>query len=372
MIPLFRVNMPKSVISPVTKTLLSGFIGQGPKVDLFEKNIHEWFGNPYCLTVNSGTSALHLAYYLSFKYKKKDIKGTPEILTTPMTCMATNTPIYREGFKIVWCDIDPLTGLIDPNDVVKKINANTIAVTCVHWAGNVCDLAKLNKICKTNKIFLIEDCSHGFGSTWHNKKLGNKTADFSIFSLQAIKHLTTVDGGILFTKNKKIYKDAKLLRWYGINRENKKRIIARCEEMVFDAGWKFHMNDVSAVIGIEQLKNADRIIKSHKSNADYYNKKIINSKRVTKIPQNQFSSSSSWIYTIHVKNRNNFEKYMIKNGVFVNKVHIRNDIHPCFSKFKSKKLKNLDLFSKSYISIPVGWWLKKKDLMHITKLINEY
>tara|TARA_X000000950_G_scaffold287495_1_gene400001 strand:- start:14556 stop:15674 length:1119 start_codon:yes stop_codon:yes gene_type:complete len=372
MIPLFKVNMPKSVIKPVTKTLLSGFIGQGPKVEEFERKLKSWFGNDNCLTLNSGTSALHLAYYLSYKYRKKKLNGTPEVISTPMTCMATNTPIQREGFKIVWCDVDPLTGLADPEDIKRKITKNTIAITCVHWAGNVCDLNNLNNIAKKNNIYLIEDCSHGFGSKWKDKKLGNKTADFSIFSLQAIKHLTTVDGGILFTKSKKFYKDAKLLRWYGINRDNKKRVIARCEEMVYDAGWKFHMNDVSATIGIEQLKNANQIIQKHILNAKYYENNISNSRKIKKIPQTSNSLSSNWIYTLHAKNRNKFEKYMKDNGVFVNKVHIRNDIHPCFKKFRNNNLVNLDNFDKSYISIPVGWWLTKKNLTRVVELINNY
>ncbi len=363
LIPLFKVFMPKSIKKPLLNTLFSGYIGQGPKVEEFEKKWGDWIGNPYVLSLNSGTSALHLALHMVLD------KPGDEVITTPMTCAATNTAIVNtKNARIVWADTDPITGLIDPADIRRKITRKTKAIIMVHLGGNTPDISKINHIAKKFNIKTIEDAAHGIGTKYQGKRLGNKTSDFVMYSFQAIKHINTIDGGALVCKLKKDYQRGKLLRWYGIDREIKSEDL-RCEEDVKEAGYKFHMNDVCATIGIEMMKYIDNIIAKHRENAEYYNRHL----KVNFVRQNQGCDSSYWLYTIHIKNgkRDDFMHYMIKNGVMASKVHARNDTHSMFKAYKTK-LPGLDRFYSTMCNIPVGWWLTKKDKDYIVNLINKY
>jgi dTDP-4-amino-4,6-dideoxygalactose transaminase len=220
-IPLFKVFMAKDAIDPLKEILQSGYIGQGPKVDEFEKSLSNYIGNPYANTVNSATSGLHLALHLIKKNYGSEDRN--EVITTPLTCTATNFPILANGLKIKWADIDPLTCNIDLNDVERKINKKTLAIMLVHWGGMPVNLDKIEEIKeKTLKLFnykipVIEDCAHAFGSKYKNKMIGNSN-NFCVFSFQAIKHLTTGDGGLLLSPNSYFHEQAKLIRWFGLDR----------------------------------------------------------------------------------------------------------------------------------------------------------
>ncbi|MDB9877741.1 DegT/DnrJ/EryC1/StrS family aminotransferase [Amylibacter sp.] len=363
MIPLFKVNMPVGFESELIKTMNSGYIGEGPKVAEFELGLSEFIGNQYPLTVNSGTSGLHLALRLS------DVGFGDEVITTPMTCTATNMPIIERGAKIVWSDIDPLTGSICPRSIEKNITDKTKAIMVVHWGGNVVDLHAIHKIAKKHKIKVIEDAAHAFGSTLNSKKIGNHS-DFVVFSFQAIKHLTTIDGGAVFCANEADWERGKRLKWFGIDR-NQSRKDFRCEEDIIEHGYKFHMNDVCATIGLHQLNHIASVINKHNKNWAFYNSKIKETSKIRKIPIIENSTTSAWLYTIHVESRDEFVRHMSDNGIVVSRVHERNDTHSCFVDSKVK-LPGTDIFNSTQVSIPVGWWLTEKDKETIIQSVNSY
>jgi perosamine synthetase len=286
-----------------------------------------------------------------------------------MTCTATNMPILAAGAKIVWADVDSETGLISPESIESKITPKTKAIMMVHFGGIPCDINAINAIAKKHGIKTIEDGAHALGSEYQGQKIGNHS-DFVMFSLQAIKHITTIDGGILICQDNKDFERAKLLRWYGIDR-NSPRKDFRCEENIEEYGYKFHMNDIAAVIGIEQLKYVDELISKHVNNAKFYDEHLQDLSKVTLLPRSDDSVSASWLYTIHVTNRDEFMNYMSENNVMTSKVHERNDIHDCFSEFSSD-VPGVDSFCESQVSIPVGWWLTSDQLNYIAKLIREF
>lgn len=362
MIPLFKVHMPESVTEPLKRTLFSGYIGQGKRVEEFEKALTPWVGSNNVLTLNSGTSAIHLALRLA------GVGYGDEVISTPMTCTATNEPILERGARIVWADIDPATGEIDPADVRRKITRKTKAVVAVHWGGYPCDLDELNEIARERGIKMIEDAAHAFGARYKDKPIGSHS-DFVCFSFQAIKHLTTIDGGALVCKSPDDYLRGKLLRWYGIDREEERRDF-RCEQDVKEYGYKFHMNDVCATIGIEQLKYVGEILSKHRANADYYNGHLNGLGRFKLLSPKADRLSSYWLYTVLVENRLDFMTRMTKAGITVSQVHSRNDMHTMMNASKSN-LPNVDIFTEKQVSIPVGWWLSKKDREHIVNTILE-
>ncbi|MFC1711116.1 DegT/DnrJ/EryC1/StrS family aminotransferase [Patescibacteria group bacterium] len=360
-IVLFKVFVSPNVNVPLKKVLSSGYIGQGQKVDEFEKKLTKFIKNPYVLTVNSGTSAIHLALRLA------GVGYGDEVISTPMTCTATNWPILANGARIIWADIDPETGNIDPNSIKKNITKKTKAIVVVDWGGYPCDIDEIRKL--VGKIPIIEDAAHAFGAEYKNKMVGCK-ADYTCFSFQAIKHLTTVDGGMLALRAKKDYEKAKLLRWYGINREGRSQH-DRIEINISDWGYKFHMNDVNAAIGIENLKHVKKILKKHRTNADFYKNQLQGLKKVKLLKENKKFLSSYWLFTIKVKNRNRFFNFMNAKNIMVSQVHRRNDTHPVVRKFK-KNLPGVDKFTRSMICIPVGWWIKKNQIDYIVDVIKNF
>jgi dTDP-4-amino-4,6-dideoxygalactose transaminase len=388
-IPLFKVFMSDSVTEKVSEVLKSGFIGQGPVVENFEENLKQYFRHDKLVSLNSATSAEHLALHLLKKPNKfllgidgygqyestwPGIENGDEVLTTPLTCTATNWPILANNFNIKWVDVNPKTLNMDLDDLARKITPKTKVIFIVHWGGYPIDLDKLKQIQNQSyrlygfKPAIIEDCAHAMGSKYKNKYIGTH-GNICTFSLQAIKHITSGDGGLLFLPHDDLYKRAKLLRWYGIDRDGNRKDF-RCESDISEWGFKFHMNDINASIGNENFKHVDEITGKHKDNAKFYDKELKNVNGIELLERNKDMESSFWIYSILVEDRDNFQRYMSEKGIATSQVHERNDIHSCVREYKSI-LPNLDSTIKKVSSIPVGWWVSKEDREYIVDCIKK-
>ena len=373
-IPLFKVFVTEDVDKPLLEVMHSGYIGEGPRVAEFEQNLKNYFHNPFLTTLNNGTAGLHLAYHMALHQngpKTYYNSNDAEIITTPITCTATNEPIIANGAKIVWADVDPITGSIDPKDIERKITKNTKAVTMVHWGGNPCEIDKINSIAHSNGLKTIEDGAHAMGMEYKGKKFGNHS-DYSMISLQAIKHITSVDGGILMMKSEKDYERAKLLRWYGIDRTIREGIDLRCELDVPESGYKFHMNDVCAVVGNENFKHVDEILSKHRDNAHFYYEAFKGISEITCVPENQDGKSSFWLFTLHVNNRDEVMRKLGEVGIMASKVHARNDTHSMFKDFYDENLPGVKQFNATHLCIPVGWWVTKEDREYIAENVIRF
>ena len=388
-IQLFKVHMAPTAAEEVAKVLNSGYIGQGPKVDQLEKDLQNFLDSDRIVTLNSGTSALHLALHLLKKpqtnqktfegvafweEKWPGIQPDDEILATALTCTASNFPILANGLKIKWVDIDPTTLNMDLDDLERKISPKTKAIILVHWGGYPNDLNRIKRIQeKAQQLYgfkpaVIEDGAHSFGSKYKGKHLGNH-GNMVMYSLQAIKHITAIDGGVLTLPHQDLYNRAKLLRWYGIDRDGNRKDF-RCEANIEEWGYKFHMNDVCATVGIENLKHADDIIKKHQSNAAYYDKHLKDVKGVTLLTRHEGHESAFWIYSMLVDNRDGFYKWMKECNIVVSQVHERNDKHTCVREYMSP-LPTLDKTISKVVSIPVGWWITEEEREYIVDCIKK-
>ena len=390
-IPLFKVFMSPTAKDKAGEVLDSGYIGQGPKVDEFEKQLGEYFGNSNVITTNAGTSALHLALHLLknpkpdwyevlhgaivLEYNWPGIQDGDEVLATALTCTASNWPILANNLKIKWVDIDPTTLNMDLEDLERKMTPKTKAIMGVHWGGYPLDLNRIRDI--RNKFkekhgwapALIEDGAHSFGTKYKGKYLGNH-GNFVMNSLQAIKHVTSVDGGLLYCPHKELYERAKLLRWYGIDRNPEGRTDFRCEADIAEWGFKFHMNDVCAAIGIENFKHMDEIVGRHKENAAYYDEHLKDVEGITLLKREEGFESAFWIYSMLVENRAGFYEHMKNCNITVSQVHERNDKHSCVAEFKTD-LPNLEKTIGKVVSIPVGWWITDEQREYIVKCIKQ-
>lgn len=366
MIKMFNVNMPRSVDKPLLETLHSGYITQGPKVEQFEELFGDYIDNPQVVALNSCTSALTLALRLA------DVGPGDEVISTPMTCTATNLPIVGAGAKIVWADIDPATGLIDPKSVEKFINPNTKAVMVCDWGGLPAPVDDIMDICRGWRIPVIEDAAHAF-SSWHGARPVGSVADFTCFSFQAIKHLTTGDGGMLACKDPKQYERAKTLRWFGISREAD-GLESRIKQDITEWGYKFHMNDVNATIGVAQMKTIqNRVIKRHWAIARRYDAHL--SPKFKKPPMDRPYESSYWLYTLLLpteKHRDEFKKFMTDREIEVSEVHRRNDVYRVFRKFDHDNLPGVDSFASRMICIPIHAGMTRKMVSLVIDAANHY
>jgi perosamine synthetase len=360
MIPLIKTLIPpKETLMPrLEEVLYSGYIAQGEVVDKFEEKLSEYLGNKNCLTVNSGSAALHISLILA------GVKVGDEVISTPITAEPTNTVISQTGAKIVWADIDPNTGNISPDDVEKKITSKTKAIMVVDYAGMPVDIKRFQEIERKYGIPVIEDGAHAFGASYDGKKIGNHFK-YTIFSFQAIKHLTTVDGGLVCIKDDEEFEKAKLIRWFGISKG-----VTRQENDIKIQGYKYHMNNVNATIGLVQLENIDSVIDTYISNGKYYDEALKDVDGVELMNYYPSSEPSYWLYTMKVKNKDAFVKMMADNNIMASDLHKRNDLHSIFNDSKTT-LPNVDKFEKEWVHIPCGWWVTSEDREYIVNTIKK-
>lgn len=359
MIPLVKTGLPKSkVLMPVLEEVLySGYIAQGSVVDDFEEQFSKYIGNNFSLSVNSGTAALHIALILS------GVKAGDEVISTPITAEPTNTAIAQTGAKIVWADIDPKTGNICPKDVESRITSRTKAIMVVHYAGMPVDIRAFQALEKKYGITVIDDGAHALGAKYAGRKIGTHFK-FTTFSFQAIKHMTTIDGGMVCIRNEDDFETGKLIRWFGLDKKK-----TRQENEITIQGYKYHMNNVNAQIGIVQLNRIHELVDPYIDNGKYFDKALKGVAGIELLEYYPNSEPSYWLYTLKVENRNRFITKLAENNIMASDLHKRNDLHPIFSNSKNN-LKNVDEFSKKMVHLPCGWWLSKKDRSKIVSVIK--
>ncbi len=344
MIPLFKVYMAPDTPAHVATVLQSGYIGQGYQVEAFERALQvllETATPP--LTTNSCTSAIDLALHLI------GVGPGDEVITTPVTCTATNSPIVNRGARPVWADVDPWTGLIDPADVVRKVTLRTKAIMVVDWGGALCDYVSLKEI----GLPVIQDAAH---------HLSAPQGDYACYSFQAIKFLTCGDGGALVCPAHQTER-ARLLRWYGLDRRSKADF--RCAQNISEVGYKYHMNDIAAAIGLANIGAVKGLIEQQKANAAYYHEQI-ESYQIQRSPLDD--NSACWLYTLLPNDRDGFIAHMADHGIACSPVHARNDTHAAFH-FPNGPLPGVDHFASRNVAIPVGWWLSEADRQRVVEAV---
>lgn len=360
MIPLVKPRMAdKTLLMPaIEEVLYSGYIAAGQAVKDFENDLQTFIGNPLILAVNSGTSALHIALSVI------GVGEGDEVISTPMTAEPTNTTIAMTGAKVVWADVDPETGLSSPQSIREKITPKTKAIMLVHYAGMVCNLDEINRIATEFDIPVIEDAAHAFGSKYNGQMIGSNSR-FTCYSFQAIKQLTTVDGGAIAFSNPDDMALARKLRWFGLDRG-----VARLENDIKRVGYKYEMNNVTATIGRANLRCYPEALKKYRDNGRFYDQMLVDIPGVTLVSYYPHTEPSYWLYTLKVENREHFIKMMEANGVTASPLHHRTDTHSVFAKSRCS-LPGMEEFYKSFVHIPSGWWVTEEDRQKIVCAIKK-
>ncbi len=360
MIPLVKVAMPprERLIPALEEVLYSGMIAEGEHVYRFESEFARIFDLPLALATSSGTAALHIALLLA------DVTPGDEVITTSMTAEPTNTVILQCGATPVFADVDPETGNVDPASVASLVSPRTRAIVVVHYAGFPADLEALRCIADQHGISLIEDAAHSLGARYAGQGIGT-IGDYAIFSLQAIKHMTTVDGGILTMRDVHRAGEARKLRWFGMAKG-----IPRTEVDIERIGFKYNMSNVSAVIGLAQLETIESRIRQHIENGRFFDTAIsvIPGLSVTRIDSE--CQPSYWLYTVLSENSEAVERCLAGIGVSASKLHRPNHYHSVFAPMR-RSMPGLDTYYRRLTHIPCGWWVTDEDRERIVDALRK-
>lgn len=339
--------VPEEAIAEVCNVLRSRFIGQGPLVDQFEREFEKHYGlQPgTAVAVNSGTSALELAYDLL------GIKSWHHVITTPLTCTATNIPLVRRGCKLEFADINRDNLNLDPADVLWRITNSTTAIVNVHLHGVQSDLPDFG-------VPVVDDACQALG-------IFRPEARFTVCSFQAIKHLTTGDGGMLVCRDPEEAKEAKLRRWFGIDREKK---LAnnwqpfKNRKILFDIeypGFKFQMNDIAAAMGLAGLRCINK--------TQAHREKIFSIYREAGLPLVDGPVNRYGYACLLVENRDQFCARLADAGIETNVMQVRNDLYWIFQPFRSS-LPNMDWVEERYICIPLHSKMTLEDAEYVAEV----
>lgn len=309
LIPYGHQLVDNNDIKAVVKVLKSNWITQGPTIKDFENTLCKYSGAKYALAVSSGTAALHIACLAA------GLQSGNEVITSPITFLATANSVLYCNAKPVFADVQEDTVNIDPVEIRKKITKKTKAIIPVDFAGNLCDLENIYSIAKEHDFIVIEDAAHALGAENKGLKTGScKYSDMTIFSFHPVKSVTTGEGGAVLTNRKDLYNKLIMLRSHGITKEG---FMNKADgEWYYEMqllGYNYRMTDIQAALGISQLKKLDSFVLRRREIAGIYNKAFRDNPYFDITSENKIKGSAHHLYVIRLKK----EYWKRKNEIFL-------------------------------------------------------
>ena len=358
----FNVHVSPEAVALATATLESGWVSEGEVVKRFEQELERELGLGNPVAVNSGTSALHLALAIA------GIGSEDEVILPAQTFVATGLAILMTGAEPVFADIDPMTGNICLESIKEKVTQRTAAIIPVHWGGYPCNMHDIDDIACKHGAYLIEDAAHALGATYDDIPIG-AFSDFTCFSFQAIKHLTTGDGGALCCYFHQWADAARALRWFGIDRPSTKTSILG--ERIYNLntlGYKYHMNNVAAAIGLGNLAGFKKRLAQRQANGKRYRENLCNVPGVQLLECADDRKHAYWLFTMRVQDRENFIRKLKEYDIPTSVVHQRIDKHELFG--GPYDLPGQAIFDEEQISLPVHSKISSDDIDFICEVIK--
>jgi perosamine synthetase len=363
-IDFFNTYVSTTAKDSVVEVLNSTMLSEGKVTALFEKELQNVFGFQNVITLNSGTSALHLALDIC------DIHEGDEVIIPAQTFVATALAVMYCKAKPVFADIDASNGNISIASVKAKITAKTKAIICVHWGGYPCDMDELKAICKQHQMTLIEDAAHALGATYKNQMIGN-ISDITCFSFQAIKHLTTGDGGAITINNQGLYKVALKKKWFGIDRENAAPSELGERQYNLDTlGYKYHLNNYASALGLSNLNGYMQRLEERRKIAQFYKNELAHVSGLKLFSEKDDRQSAYWLFGLHVENRLHFIRHLSAFGIPSSVVHQRIDRNSLLGGI-NQHLEAQTMFDDSQIHIPIHDAINLEKAEYICNIIKK-
>jgi len=366
MIQVFKPCIGMEEVEAVKEVLLSGWLGLGPKTTEFEKKFSEYISVKQTVGLNSCTAALEMAL------KLLGVGSGDEVILPTMTFISTGHAVVYNRAKPVFADVECDTLGISAEDIARKITKKTKAIMVVHYGGRPVDIDAIKQV--ANGIPIIEDCAHACGAEYKGKKCGS-LADIGCFSFQAVKNLCMGDGGAITCEDEAMVARAKKLRWLGIDKGTWDRTSGDksywWEYNVDEVGYKNHMNDIMAAIGIEQLKKLDAMNQRRREVAEQYTERLQNIPQITTPLANNKTFKSSWhIYHIQCENRNELASHLQSKDICTGVHYTPNHTYKCYH--DSAKLPTAESVFPRLLSLPMYPDLKNKDVEYVISEIENF
>lgn len=358
----FCSYMAPQAIERVTAVLCSGWVSEGKEVKRFEAALRDKLGLENPVAVNSGTAALHLALTIA------GVGPGDEVILPAQTFAATGLVVLMRQATPVFADVDPTTGNISPESIAQKVTPRTKAVMPVHWGGYPCDLDEITAVAAENGLVVIEDAAHALGATYKGRPIGS-ISSLTAFSFQAIKHLTTGDGGVLCCTDPAHVREAVARRWFGIDRHNCRTSALGARDCNIQLpGYKYHMNDVAAAIGLGNLESFPRRLARRREIAAFYRATLrgVAGLELLRVEPNR--EHASWLFTILVDRREDFARRLADKGVPTSVVDLRIDRNSVFGGLRDD-LPGQAEFDRRQISIPLHDRLSDEDVAKVVSTI---
>lgn len=371
MIPVAKPYLTESEAKAASKVILSGWVTQGPVVENFEKKFAEYVGSKYAVAVSSCTTALHLSLLVA------GIKPQDEVICPSMSFIATANSIIHAGAVPVFADVNR-TYNIDPKSTEKLINRKTKGILIVHQMGFPADINAFQRLCKKHNLKLIEDAACAAGSSYHGKKIGSHS-DMVCFSFHPRKIITTGDGGMITTSNKKYYERLKLLRQHGMSVSDRIRHTSKkaIKEEYLEVGYNYRMTDIQAAIGIEQLKKISWLIKRRTQIAKIYNNAFGNMTGLS-IPTVLENCETNWqsYPLLLLKNcsvsRDKLIEYLLNIGISTRRGIMTAHREKAYkAQHKKNNLQESEYLSGNSILLPIFNGLKEKEIYFIISSLKK-
>jgi len=352
MIPLYKPFMPE--VPLVYEILHSGQLAYGKYGREFEEILKAYFGTEYLLVTNTFNMSVLVAL------TSLGLKPGDRVIASPMACLSSTMPLLNMGLKVIWADVDPLQGTLDPEDVRKKMRFGPKLIFHNHFCGYPGHIDEINAIGKEFGIPVIDDAIEAFGSEYKGNKIGNVGSDISIFSFNPVRFPNTLDGGLVIFKDEKIYKKGILVRDAGIDRSRFRdewgEIDPSCDIEI--VGYSATPSELGCYIGIEQMKYADEILARQRTNAQKWDQIFANNAKIVPI-KNIESRPNYWVYGVLVPNKREYLKIFREKGFYASGVHLNNNSYSVFG--DQSRLPGIDEFYNRFLALPCGWWVEKID-----------
>ena len=375
MIPYSIQDINEADIKAVVGVLRSGWLTQGPAVERFEKAVAKKVGTKFAVAFNSGTAALHAAYFAA------GIRKGDEVIVPTLTFAATANAVLYLGATPVFADSDIETGNMSVADARKKVTKRTKAIVSVDYSGRPADLREFRALARKQKLVFIEDAAQALGASYRGKSVGGQ-ADMTMFSFHPVKSITTGEGGIIVTNSEKYARAMRLFRSHGISKDAKtfarKGHGAWYQEMQ-ELGFNYRMPEMSAAIGESQLKRLDTFIAKRRSGARRYGELLKDIDGIILPPPERPYEQSAWhLYPIRLApeiahRRDEIFAKLRAAGIGAQVHHVPVHTHLLYEKLGYRKglCPNAEAFVASEISIPLFPGLTKKQQTYIARVLRE-
>ena len=364
-VPFLRAEFPETAPQDLAAVLKSGYVGAGQKVNEFEEALSKYLGAPHVICTSSCTSALTLAYI------QLGVKTGSVVLSTPITCVATNLPLLHLGADIKWLDIDPVTGNVTADTILQGLKRYPDArlVVIMDWAGRPCDYRAIEEVTLARGVSLVLDAAQSFGSLYEGKLFAS-CANYVCYSFGPTKIFSTIDGGAITTSNKNTAASLKTLRWYGVDRAARDPLMF-WDYQIDQAGYRFTTNNICAAVGLHVLPRFHERLKWHRKIASFYQEELQPVSGIQLPPSDPKLESNFWMFTVIAEKREALVKKLHCEGIHAAIPHNRNDKYNCFVKMASQHpLPGVDHFSEHYLCLPIGPWVSEDDCLRISRLIR--